>query len=78
MSDISNKVDDLKGKAKEATGEVTDNKDLQNEGKADQLLSDVKDKISEAGETVKEKANEVLGKIQDKLDDDEKPEQPQA
>lgn len=77
MSDISNKFDDVKGKAKEAAGEVSDNKDLQNEGKADQLVSDVKEKISEAGETVKEKANEVLGKIQDKFDDNDEP-KPQA
>lgn len=55
----------LGGKVKEGAGEVTDNKSLENEGKADQTKADVKEKLSNAGNAIKDKANEALGKIQD-------------
>ena len=45
-----NKVEDLGGKAKEAVGKVTGDKDTQNEGKKDQSKSNLKD----AGEKVKD------------------------
>ena len=44
MGDLENKKDGLVGKAKEAYGEATDNKDVANEGKADQVTSEAKDK----------------------------------
>ncbi|GAB3247212.1 CsbD family protein [Alteromonas gracilis] len=47
---ISNAAEDLKGKAKEAAGELTNNDKLKAEGKADQAKSDVKS----AGENVKD------------------------
>ncbi|MGC2652556.1 MAG: CsbD family protein [Mycobacterium sp.] len=47
---LSNKVDDLGGKAKEAVGNVTGDDDTRNEGKADQSKSSLKD----AGEKVKD------------------------
>ena len=52
------KVDDLKGRAKEAAGDLTGNDDLEREGKADQ-----------AGASVKEKVNKVADKVKDKVDD---------
>ncbi|GAB2665117.1 CsbD family protein [Nocardia goodfellowii] len=45
-----NKADDLAGKAKEKFGEATDDQDLKNEGKGDQIKSNLKD----AGEKVKD------------------------
>ena len=45
-----NAADDLKGKAKEATGKATDDESLEAEGKGDQAKSDLK----EAGEKVKD------------------------
>jgi uncharacterized protein YjbJ (UPF0337 family) len=39
----SNKIDDLGGKAKEAVGKVTGDKDTENEGKVDQAKSSLKD-----------------------------------
>ena len=45
-----NAVQDLTGKAKEGTGKVTDNDDLQAEGKADQTKADAK----KAGENIKD------------------------
>lgn len=61
MGDIQDKAEGLVGKAKETVGDVTDNQDLENEGKADQVKSDIKEKVTEAGEAIKDKANEVLG-----------------
>lgn len=69
MADLNGKLDQVKGDAKEAFGDVTDNESLKNEGKADQLTGDVKEKLNEAGEKIKDKANEVAGKIQDSRDE---------
>ena len=40
---IENKAEDLKGKAKEATGKATDDDELEAEGKTDQTKSSLKD-----------------------------------
>jgi uncharacterized protein YjbJ (UPF0337 family) len=40
---MENKAEDLKGKAKEATGKATDDEELEGEGKTDQTKSDLKD-----------------------------------
>ena len=45
-----NKLDELGGKAKEAVGKVTGDKSTENEGKGDQVESNLKD----AGEKVKD------------------------
>jgi uncharacterized protein YjbJ (UPF0337 family) len=45
-----NKAEELKGKAKEAVGDATDNEQMQAEGKADQ----VKGNLKQAGEKVKD------------------------
>ena len=47
---VSNKVDDLAGKGKEAAGKATGDDDLKNQGKKDQAKSDIK----QAGEKVKD------------------------
>jgi uncharacterized protein YjbJ (UPF0337 family) len=47
---ISNAVEDVKGKIKEATGSATDDQSLEAEGKRDQAKSDLKG----AGEKVKD------------------------
>ncbi|EOM74582.1 CsbD family protein [Rhodococcus rhodnii] len=54
-----NKADDLGGKAKEAVGSATDDKDLENEGKGDQVKSSVKD----AGEKIKDAAKDIKDKL---------------
>ncbi|MDO3646287.1 CsbD family protein [Nocardia mangyaensis] len=45
-----NKAEELAGKAKEAVGSATDDKDLENEGRGEQAKSNLKD----AGEKVKD------------------------
>jgi uncharacterized protein YjbJ (UPF0337 family) len=47
---VGNKIDDAAGKAKEAAGKATDDEKLENEGRADQAKSDLK----QAGEKVKD------------------------
>lgn len=65
MGDIQDKLEGAAGKAKEVAGDLADNKKLENEGKAEQVLADVKEKASEAVDAVKDKANEVIGKFKD-------------
>ncbi|MGI9020085.1 MAG: CsbD family protein [Solirubrobacterales bacterium] len=50
-------VDDAKGRVKEAAGDLTDDKDLQNEGKVDQAAGSVKDKVGDAADKVKDTIN---------------------
>ena len=61
MGDISNKAEGAGGKIKEGLGEATGNESLANEGRADQTKADIKDKLADAGDKVKEKSDQVLG-----------------
>jgi uncharacterized protein YjbJ (UPF0337 family) len=45
-------VDEAKGRAKEAAGSLTKDKDLKNEGKVDQAKSSVKDTVDKAADKV--------------------------
>jgi uncharacterized protein YjbJ (UPF0337 family) len=61
---MGSSIDDAKGRVKEAAGDLTDDKDLQAEGKADQagakikeLAEDAKDKVGDAVDAVKDKLN---------------------
>ncbi|NMO03148.1 CsbD family protein [Gordonia sp. TBRC 11910] len=56
---VGNKAEELKCRAKEATGSAVGDDDLRNEGKADQASSAVK----KTAETIKDKANEVVDKV---------------
>ena len=47
---VSHKIDDVAGKAKEALGKVTNDRDTEAEGKLDQAKASLKD----AGEKVKD------------------------
>jgi len=47
-------LDDAKGQVKEKTGDVTGDKDLENEGKVDQATGTVKDKVGDASDKVKD------------------------
>ena len=59
---MGKEVDKAKGKMKQAVGDLTGNKDLQKQGKADEragkakgLVADVKEKADNVVDTVKEK-----------------------
>lgn len=55
---MANNMDDLKGRAKEAAGDLTNDDDLKREGKIDQATGAVKDKVGDAADKVKD----VFGK----------------
>jgi len=60
-----NKLEDMKGRAKEAAGDLTDNDDLKREGKMDRASASIKDKA----EDVKDKVEDTVDKVKDKLRD---------
>jgi len=47
-------ADDAKGRVKEATGTLTGDDSLKNEGKVDQGVGSAKDKVGKAGDKVKD------------------------
>ena len=51
------KGEEFKGRAKEAVGDLTGNKDLQREGKVDQGSAKVKDTVGDAADKVKDAVN---------------------
>ena len=48
------KFDEMKGRAKEAAGDLTDDDDLKKEGKIDRAGGAVKDKVDKATDKVKD------------------------
>lgn len=52
---MSGDADKAKGRVKEAAGSLTGDKDLKNEGRADQASGDIKNKVTGAIDKVKDK-----------------------
>ena len=63
---MAGKTDQMKGKAKEAVGNLTGNKDLKSEGKADRQAGEVKEKAGKVEEKVDEGIDKVKGVYQKK------------
>lgn len=63
---MEGKIDEAKGRVKEAAGDLTDDDDLKREGKLDQAGG----KVKEAAGTAKDKVEEGVDKIKEKLDRD--------
>jgi uncharacterized protein YjbJ (UPF0337 family) len=59
---MGSKSDDLKGRAKEAVGDLTDNDELKREGQADRAGGKVKEVIENAGETAKDLVDDIKDK----------------
>ena len=59
---MNDKTDDIKGRAKEAVGDLTDDKDLKREGKVDRAAGSAKDKAEDAVDKVRDKVKDVLDK----------------
>jgi uncharacterized protein YjbJ (UPF0337 family) len=55
MSD--GKFDEMKGRVKEAAGDLTDDDDLKDEGKVDKASGAIKDKVDKATDKVKDAVN---------------------
>jgi uncharacterized protein YjbJ (UPF0337 family) len=60
---MGSNIDDAKGRVKEAAGDLTDDKDLKAEGKADQAGA----KVKEFAEDVKDKVEDAVDSVKDKL-----------
>jgi uncharacterized protein YjbJ (UPF0337 family) len=61
MADTPSNTDDAKGRVKEATGKLTGDKDLQNEGKLDQAEG----KVKEGVDKIADKARGLLHRDKD-------------
>jgi uncharacterized protein YjbJ (UPF0337 family) len=59
-------MDEAKGRAKEAMGDLTDDDKLKREGKADQFGADVKEKA----EAAKDKVDEAVDNVKEQFDRD--------
>lgn len=60
---MGEKLDDAKGRAKEAVGDLTDDEELKREGKADQAGGKVKGVIG----NIADKADDLVEKVKDKV-----------
>ncbi|MBK5288873.1 MAG: CsbD family protein [Acidimicrobiia bacterium] len=59
---MSDKTDEVSGRAKEAAGAVTGNADLKREGKVEQGAADAKKKVTDAIDVVKEKVEDLVNR----------------
>ena len=72
MSADENEITRLQGEAKEQLGEATDDKELRDEGRADQAQAQTKDAVETAGDKAKdavEKAGDTAKKAVDSVRD---------
>jgi uncharacterized protein YjbJ (UPF0337 family) len=56
---MEGKMDEMKGRAKEAVGDLTDDKDLKREGQVDQAGGKVKQKVEDAKDWVEDKIDDL-------------------
>jgi uncharacterized protein YjbJ (UPF0337 family) len=57
---MGDKMDEAKGRTKEALGDLTDDEKLKREGKLDQAGATVKKKTGDAVDSAKDKMNQAL------------------
>ena len=60
---MSSNTDDLKGRAKEAVGDLTDNNDLKREGQADRAAGKAKHLIDDFGSKAKRLVDGIRNKV---------------
>jgi len=63
---MSGKTDELKGRTKEAYGDLTDDEKMKREGQQDQAAGKMKDKLDDAEDWAEDKIDE----LKDRLDRD--------
>jgi uncharacterized protein YjbJ (UPF0337 family) len=61
---VSGEKDKLTGRVKQAAGDLTDDDDLNNEGRKDETAGKVKDTVDKA----KDKVNDAVDNVRSKLD----------
>ena len=60
---MSGKMDEVKGRTKEAIGDLTDDNEMKREGQGDQAAGNVKQKIDDAGDWAEDKVDDVKDRI---------------
>jgi uncharacterized protein YjbJ (UPF0337 family) len=63
MGSVEGKLDKGKGRAKEAVGDLTDDKSMKREGRADRVGGAVKEKAADATDKVEETVDRVKDKL---------------
>ncbi len=63
---MDNNLDQAKGRVKQAVGDLTDDKDLKREGKADEAAGKAKEFVEDA----KDKVEDLVDKVKDKATND--------
>lgn len=63
---MSDKTDQAKGRAKQAVGDLTDDKDMKREGEADEKGGKLKEKLGD----LKDKAEDAVDSVKDKFTGD--------
>jgi uncharacterized protein YjbJ (UPF0337 family) len=66
MGDAEGKIDELKGRAKQAAGDLTDNEELKGEGVVDETAGKAKQKVEQG----KEKLEDGIDRVKDKVQGD--------
>lgn len=59
---MSGEMDQMKGRVKQAAGDLTDDRDLKQEGERDEAAGKLKDKVDD----VKDKVDDAIDKVKDK------------
>jgi len=57
MADTDGKIDEAKGRVKQAAGDLTDNDSLKDQGRVDRAAGSVKDKVGDVADKVKDVVN---------------------
>jgi uncharacterized protein YjbJ (UPF0337 family) len=57
MADTDGKMDEAKGRVKQAAGDLTDNDSLRDEGRVDRAAGSVKDKVGDVADKIKDVVN---------------------
>lgn len=52
---MGDNIDEAKGRVKEAAGDLSDDQDLKKEGRVDKAVSDVKEKVDDIADKVKDR-----------------------
>jgi uncharacterized protein YjbJ (UPF0337 family) len=63
---MAGEADQMKGKAKEGVGDLTGNKDLKSEGKADRQAGEAKEKVGKVEEVIEEVIDKAKGVLHPK------------
>lgn len=64
---MGGKMDQAKGRTKEAVGVLVGDKELEREGKVQRVAGDIKEKASEIADDVKKTAGKVVDKVKEAI-----------